>query len=98
MSNEQYDINDVKCLMCQWFSPSSTHKGEAGECRVNPPQVIAMPGKMMDLRGAPTQTELHICFPTVPANLWCSKFQPRKVNLPQPDTSQQIVSNPAANQ
>lgn len=83
---------EVSCGRCQWFKPIATHKGEAGECRAESPTVLVMPSASLDRYGRPLQSEINVCFPTVPASLWCGRFAPLKVHLYNDDEAKAVVS------
>lgn len=78
MSNQKVVIS---CGECQWFNPLKSHEGKAGECRTDRPTVLVIPSASMDRHGRPMSSEINVCFPTVPVDLWCGRFVPRKLDL-----------------
>lgn len=93
MSTEQFNIS---CGACQWFNKLDSHKGAAGECRADRPTVVVMPSASVDRFNRPMQAEIQVCFPTVPATLWCGRFMPRKVELPateEPESQPSIATD-----
>lgn len=73
-----------ECGKCQWFNPHESHKGQAGECRADPPQALVIPSKSIGLNGQPNHFEIQAAFPTVPAKLWCSRFYPKQATIASP--------------
>ena len=72
-------ITKPACGACLFYvaRPADAHNPvSAGECRFNPPTIIAVPSPVMG-----GQPHLNVAYPIVPPAAWCGRFTPMPSNL-----------------